>query len=78
MSNTCEQLVVLSDGATIPCGRACEYIFSKKLRSVGASVRTYKFCGVHRRLRRIHGADSQEAMRPAIETTEHEEKKESV
>jgi hypothetical protein len=62
----CEQIITLGGGVEKPCGRPCEYVYSKKLRDAGAQPRTHKFCSAHRYRRRRFGEKGEFTMSPVV------------
>ena len=54
----CQQPVSTKPGDKRICGRPREYFFTKKIRDLGGPTGKHQWCASHRRLRRLHGADS--------------------
>lgn len=68
----CRQKIVLEDGTKSTCLRPCEFRYPKQVRDLCPArfENTYKFCSAHRRLRRVHGKDSELCCRPIVEEKE--------
>lgn len=64
MNNEVKTCIQPIDEKGMLCGKLACYQFSKARREMGLPATQYPYCSAHKRLVRLYGKESLEAMRP--------------